>query len=133
MDLENNISSTPISAPSPSVDLTGKWKNQLNSEMTLIMDGNGKLTGKYATAVGRPSGSEEFELMGVVTGDLVSFIVNFGKYGSLTAWAGQVIEDNGKETIRTLWHLSENVKESEESNKVWGSIRAGYGLFTRTV
>ena len=131
MDLEKNIPKK-TSSPVPSVDLTGKWKNQLDAVMTLLMDTDGKLKGNYRTAVGRSSDIEEFELIGIVTGDLVTFIVNFGKYGSLTSWVGQVIEDNGKETIKTIWHLTRNVEDSEEEDEIGGSVLTGRENFERT-
>ncbi|GAB5566167.1 MAG: avidin/streptavidin family protein [Winogradskyella sp.] len=132
MEFEKNIGKSIISS-NPKVDLTGVWENQLDSEMTLIMESSGSLSGKYKTAVGKPSDSEEFDLIGVVTGDLVAFIVNFGKYGSLTSWTGQVVENSGKQVIQTLWHLSKNIKDENEEDEIWGSLLTGAGNFTRTV
>lgn len=52
--------------------------------MTLNVTSTGNVTGKYSTAVGAPGTTEEFDLVGSVSGDLISFAVDFGKYGTLT-------------------------------------------------
>jgi hypothetical protein len=118
-----------ISAPIPSVDFNGTWKNQLGSEMKIEVLPTGQINGKYKTAVGDPSNLEEFDLTGTVTGDLISFIVNFGKYGSLTAWTGQHTIDNSKEKIVTLWHLAKNFQDSEEPQKLWSGLWTGADNF----
>jgi len=69
-----------------------------------------------------------------VNGDLVSFVVNWGtKFDSLTAWVGQLTVDNGVETIRTLWHLTQNVEDDKEPTGLWHSILAGADNFTRKI
>ncbi len=108
----------------------GTWKNQLSSDMTLTVV-DGKVTGKYRTGVGAPTPAEEFELVGFTTCDQISFTVNFGKYGSLTSWVGQHTTDGGKEVIKTMWLLSENVPDSEEPKKLWGSVLTGADNFVR--
>lgn len=64
------------------------------------------LNGSYETNVGAPRPSQQFPLIGKVSGDLVSFIVDFAEYGSLTAWVGQVVNEPDQPIIRTVWHLS---------------------------
>lgn len=117
--------------PVPTVDFTGKWKNNLGSEMELEALTNGRVKGIYRTGVGQPAPTEEFELVGFASGDLLSFTVNFGKYGSLTAWAGQHTVENKVERIYTLWHLARNVKDAEEPKELWGAILAGANTFER--
>ena len=114
-------------------DFEGTWYNQHGSEMLLRVESNGKLTGKYKTKVGAPGDEEEFDLSGFVSDDLIAFTVNFGKYGSLTSWAGQMTEENGADRrIDTLWHLSQNIKDTEEPEKLWASILSGCDVFQRT-
>jgi hypothetical protein len=118
-------------APLPSVDFSGKWINELHSEMELVITGNG-VTGVYRTHVGQPKPTEAFPLVGFVTGDMISFTVNFGKYGSLTAWVGQHTEPKpGNYAIRTLWQLSKNVQDQDEPEQLWGSVLTGSNLFAR--
>lgn len=118
-------------APAPSVDFEGFWNNHLGSQMELSVSGN-NLSGVYRTNVGNPPPTEEFALVGFVTGDLITFTVNFGKYGSLTAWAGQHTEiRSGEFEIKTLWHLSKNVADADEPKDLWSSILAGANSFVR--
>ena len=118
-------------APAPTVDFAGKWVNDLNSEMELTVVGN-ELRGTYRTNVGQPAPTEEFALIGLVTEDIISFSVNFGIYGSLTAWVGQHIEGpSGNFKIKTLWHLTKNVQDSDEPEDLWSSILAGANTFSR--
>jgi hypothetical protein len=70
-------------------------------------------------------------LLGFASDDLISFTVNFGKYGSLTSWVGQLAGTGATETIKTLWHLARNVADTDEPTKLWGSILAGADDFTR--
>lgn len=119
-------------APAPSVDFEGVWMNGLGSEMELSVNGNA-LSGVYRTNVGAPAPTEEFALVGFVTNDLITFTVNFGKYGSITAWAGQHTEVSaGQFEIKTLWHLTKNVTDQNEPEELWSSILAGANTFTRS-
>jgi hypothetical protein len=117
--------------PIPTVNFTGKWKNELKSEMELTVLTNGSIAGTYRTNVGSPKPSEEFDLVGFASGDLISFAVNFGAYGSLTAWVGQHTLINGTEVIETLWHLAENVPDDDEPSQLWSAILTGADNFTR--
>ncbi len=118
-------------APPPSVDFEGNWENGLGSQMELSVNGNA-VSGVYRTNVGAPTPTEEFDLVGLVTGDLITFTVNFGKYGSLTAWAGQHTEKGvGEFEIKTLWHLAKNIPDAEEPSDLWSGILAGANSFSR--
>ncbi len=116
--------------PAPIIDFSGLWTNRLGSEMDLTM-ADGKITGKYRTAVGDPTPTEEFELCGFVSGDLITFTVNFGKYDSLTAWTGQHTVEKGIETIYTLWHLAKNIRDEDEPKLLWAGILTGANTFVR--
>lgn len=113
----------------PAVDFTGTWENQMGSSMRIQVLTNGQIKGTYKTAVGAPGNFEEFDLVGIATGDLISFIVDFGKYGSLTAWNGQHTLENNKGKIATLWHLAKNVRDEDEQENLWGAIWTGADNF----
>lgn len=116
----------------PTIELEGVWKNGLGSEMVLGVDAAGNVKGIYKTNVGMPASTEEFPLVGFASGDLISFTVNFGKYGSLTAWTGQHTEnEEGDPEIHTLWHLAENILDEQEPYHIWAGILAGSNRFTR--
>lgn len=118
-------------APAPSVDFNGKWRNELHSEMHLTVNAQGNVIGKYKTGVGTPTPSEEFDLVGFASGDLLSFTVNFGVYGSLTSWSGQHTDESGTATIKTMWLLARNVTDQDEPANLWGAVLTGYDNFQR--
>jgi hypothetical protein len=122
----------PAAAPAavPQVDFNGKWNNQHGSEMTLHVQ-QGRVSGKYRTGVGAPGPTEEFDLAGFCSGDLIAFTVNFGKYGSLTAWVGQVAGEPPDERIQTLWHLAKNVEDPNEPKQLWAGVLTGADIFAR--
>lgn len=111
----------------------GTWYNQYPSQMTLKVDPTtGNVSGVYQTEVGAPNPGEKFSLVGFVSGDLLAFSVNFGKYGSLTSWAGQLTENKqGKEQIDTFWHLVKNVEDADEPKKMWAAVLTGADTFLR--
>ncbi|MFT5548143.1 MAG: hypothetical protein ACI9CO_000055 [Candidatus Azotimanducaceae bacterium] len=135
MSIERHLSEGIGRAASTGLDLPnfdGKWKNRLDSEMELSVDVDGDIQGRYRTGVGRPTPTEEFDLKGFVSGDLIVFCVNFGTYGSLTSWAGQHTRDeNGREVIFTLWHLAKNISDENEPEELWAGILAGANEYTR--
>ena len=114
----------------PTVVFSGKWKNQLGSVMELQTTGN-QVTGKYHTAVGAPTNIELFDIIGVVNGDLISIVVDWGKYGSITAWVGEQTADvgGGNERIVTMWHLVKNISEDDEKSSLWGAFLDGSDIF----
>ncbi|WP_064118310.1 avidin/streptavidin family protein [Pseudomonas fluorescens] len=124
--------STPVETAVPAVDFNGKWRNELHSEMELRVDAaTGKVIGTYRTGVGTPNPTEDFDLVGFAAGDLLSFTVNFGKYGSLTSWSGQHTSSGVKDIIKTMWLLAENVKDADEPDKLWGAMLTGADTFHR--
>jgi len=115
----------------PSINFNGRWRNQLHSEMDLAVDAVGSVTGKYRTGVGSPSPTQEFDLVGFASGDLLSFTVNFVQFGSLTSWVGQHTVEGGGEKIKTMWILAKNVEDSNEPAALWGAVLTGADTFRR--
>lgn len=132
--MKRAVLQAPQSANEPErlANFNGRWINELGSTMVLTVLNVGVVTGKYKTAVGSPTASEEFYVVGFASNDLITFSANFGRYGSLTSWAGQLTEDaGGSPLLNTLWLLTENVPDGEEPDKMWGSILAGSNNFRR--
>ncbi len=128
--LSQSIGTTPSTITSP--NFSGKWRNRLDSEMELTVHIDGDVIGKYRTGVGKPKPTEEFDLKGFVSGDLIVFCVNFGKYASLTSWAGQhTLDDKGDEIIYTLWHLAKNISDVDEPDKLWSGMLTGANEYKR--
>jgi hypothetical protein len=87
-----------------SIDFSGTWTNQLNSTMVLSQNGQA-LSGQYRSPVSGGGGAIDGALTGWVDGDLITFNVNWNGPASLTSWAGQLVDEAGRPTIKTLWHL----------------------------
>lgn len=107
------------------VDFNGTWKNQLGSIMKINSSRNGNIKGRYITAVGAHGMQKEFNLEGKASGDLIAFIVDFKKYGSLTSWTGQHTLVEKREKINTLWHLAKNFSDDDEKENIWSAIWTG--------
>jgi hypothetical protein len=109
-----------------SVDFSGTWINELQSEAVLVQT-NDILTGTYESAVSSGGGTTVGDLQGYVDGDLISFVVHWRDFQAITAWVGQLDPNAPEETINTLWQMTKQVAVGEE----WASINAGADYFTR--
>lgn len=116
----------------PEIDFNGKWKNLLGSEMEIQVHQE-QISGHYRTAVGAPGQYEKFPLTGFANGDLISFVVSWEKYGSITAWVGQHARDqDGKnERIETVWYMAKNIGGQSEPGTLWGTFLTGPNTFKR--
>jgi hypothetical protein len=137
MQHEKALAAKSLQGASPGVrplgfsGFDGRWKNELGSTMDITIQ-NGRVTGVYTSTVsGGGGGTVTGDITGFVDDDIISFIVKWTGFSSMTAWVGQVVEVNGVETIKTLWHLLRNVADAEEPAKVWSAILTGADQFTR--
>ena len=89
----------------------GRWKNQMGSYMDLSVTGN-DVTGTYTSSSSSGGGPVTGTLKGNVAGDLIAFIVAWPG-GSMTAWTGQLVDDEIAPRIKTLWHLVTDVPDAE--------------------
>ncbi len=107
----------------------GVWRNALNSTMTLTVNG-AKVEGTYESPVSTGGGPARGEVSGFVHGDHISFVVNWAT-GSLTAWVGQRVTENGAEVIQTLWQMIGPPSPGESAAEAWKSIMSGTDRFRR--
>ena len=107
----------------------GKWKNQIGSEMDLKVAGS-DVTGSYTSADSSGGKPITGDLKGNVYGDLISFLVLWPG-GSMTAWTGQLVDDENAPRIKTLWHLVTDVPDPDEPKRLWTSTFAGADEFIR--
>ncbi len=110
-------------------NFVGLWRNQHGSEMNITSAENGRISGSFKTGVGAFDSEEEHALVGCTSGTLISFCVNFEKYNSLTAWAGQHTSPNGEDKIETMWHLARTLPDA--SDDLWAGIWTGSDTFHR--
>ena len=110
-------------------DLDGAWRNESGSTLIVEVAADGRMAGRYCSELGRVEPESCHPLTGWVTGDVVGFAVKFDPPGSVTAWSGQVGEDVAGRYLRTLWHLSRDVPEAEEDDRLWESVISGFATF----
>ncbi|KTF39451.1 avidin/streptavidin family protein [Xanthomonas translucens] len=94
----------------------GDWGNQLGSTLRITaVQPSGQLSGTYTS----PSGTtgSAYPLIGWFTNPVagstassnlpaITFSVQWGSYGSMTAWVGTCDPSSGVPTITTVWHLA---------------------------
>ncbi|XP_003213438.2 avidin [Meleagris gallopavo] len=117
--------------------LTGKWINDLGSNMTIgAVNNRGEFSGTYHTAVTATSNDiKESPLYGTQnninkkTQPTFGFTVNWKFSESTTVFTGQCfIDRNGKEVLKTMWLLRSIV---DDINDDWKATRVGINVFTR--
>jgi hypothetical protein len=103
---------------------TTYWANDRGSTIRLDNLGNGKISGRFTTAVGCGKGVAR-SLVGVYNGNSVGFVVEFGKDCSSTAsWNGTLWVGTPNH-LKTLWHLTTG------GVPAWNSTSAGFDLFAQ--
>lgn len=112
------------------IDIRGKWYNQHGSEIDLTIDERGRIHGSFRSSVGFPDPEETFDVLGILNGDLVAFVVSFGKYDSVTSWTGHVAKPDGVETLDCLWHMSVGLPPGSEE-QLWRGTWSGADTFLR--
>lgn len=114
-------------------DLTGTWRNQLNSNMTIQAITGNSFTGSYHTAVESTSGAARLTskisgmIKSVENGKLIGFNVLWNRGASLTAWVGQCMVCDGQEKIYTTWVLRSYLP----AKKRWMTTRINQDTFYR--
>jgi hypothetical protein len=112
------------------INFSGDWWNNRCGLVTLVEQGS-VLSGVYIPSSGLETG-QKLPLTGFRSGtDLISFVVNFGSNGPITAWAGQHTVEEGTEKIITEWYMTVDVPDEKESTELYRSIWAGSDVFVR--
>ena len=97
--------------------------------MDIVVSGS-DVTGTYTSASSGAGGPVTGPLKAYVSGDLISFLVLWPG-GSMTAWVGQLVDEQTDPRIKTLWHLVTNIPDADEPNKLWMSTFTGADEFHR--
>jgi hypothetical protein len=81
------------------IDFSGDWWSY-RCGLAVLVEQESLLTGLYIPSSGSEAG-RKLPLIGYRSGiDLISFVVNFGRNGPITAWAGQHTFEGGAEKSR---------------------------------
>lgn len=107
----------------------GRWKNQMGSTMDLTVAA-GDVSGTYTSSTSSAGGAITGTIKGNVAGDLIAFVVVWPG-GSMTAWTGQLVDDENAPRIKTLWHLVTDIPDADEPKRLWTSTFVGADEFTR--
>lgn len=117
----------PVKSSEPTCQqLKGEWVNELGSTLniTSVDKKSGKLSGTYTSPSGTSGRSvamigwmNDTASAAKITKEsptlsrmvVVSFSVNWGKYGSVTSWSGVCGVKEGVPTIKTIWNLARTV------------------------
>lgn len=94
------------------------WTNELDSRVELTVDGAGKISGTYTSAVGCNAGVPQ-PVTGFCNGHAVTFSVNWGHCNSTTTWSGTYRH----RAIKTIWQLVLAGKPT------WHSVLTGSDAF----
>ena len=120
-----------VSGACSAPDFSGRWVNELHSSMELTVRGT-SVSGKYTSAVSGEGGTVSGPIIGYVAGDVIAFSVLWpGATPSITSWVGQLVTENGEQTLDTLWHLIVNASDAQDPNSIWTTIHAGADSFKR--
>jgi hypothetical protein len=125
--------------PAIIAQLTGTWKNQLGSTLTIsnIDASSGQISGSYRSPSGAGSNTE-YPLLGWVNTIqpgtshtnhvvVVSFSVRWGQIGTVTAWNGSYTINDNPPVIIGQWLLSR-----PNSDYGWDHVLTGQDQFHRS-
>lgn len=110
--------------------LEGTWRNELGSELVVMVDRAGGLTGTYRVATGAVAGVP-FPVVGrydpapLGRAIVTAFSVDWTQVHSVTAWSG--LYHPSDDTIRATWLMTVE-KETED---LWTSTFVGQDVFRR--
>jgi hypothetical protein len=113
----------------PVFDFSGGWKNEYQSTMDLVVNG-GAVTGTYTSTVSGTGAKITGPVAGWVSGNLISFAVNWPN-AAITAWVGHMVVEGSDNAIETLWQMTLPTANPSDPNELWESIFAGADRFTR--
>ncbi|NXW11973.1 AVID protein, partial [Fregetta grallaria] len=121
----------------PQCVLTGRWINDLGSNMTIgAVNGKGDFAGSYHTAVSATTNEIQVSpLQGSQhrtnqkSQPTFGFTVNWSFSDSVTVFTGQCfVDEEGKEVLKTMWLLRSYVDNIKND---WKATRVGINIFTR--
>lgn len=112
--------------------LEGVWYNQHGSKLELSAQEGGVLRGTFSSASGLAAKEYKGQpISGYWSNHLVAFVCNFGKFGSLTAWTGHLVEEHDARCIETQWQMAVTLPAPEQPDDLWRGTWTGSDVFRR--
>ena len=111
--------------------LVGTWYNEHGSELKLSVL-EGQISGTFTSAIGLHKGPHESLVTGYYAQDLLAFVADFGRFGSLTAWTGHVIEENGETLIDCQWQMTVALPSPGQAEELFRGTWVGSDVFRRS-
>ncbi len=109
---------------------SGLWCNELNSEMTLLVDEKGRVSGSYS-AVNGTGNRTSHAVTGFANGDLIGFTVDFTHGNMICSWTGHAVKESGNDVIKTQWNLVKTLEGEDFAIETWGATHCGSNTFKR--
>ena len=107
----------------------GKWTNQYGSTAELKVTGSA-VSGTYTSVVSSSGATISGPISGFAAQDIIGFTVLWPTAAkSMTSWVGQIVDEGGKPTLRTLWHLIIDEPDASEPTGLWQTVYAGSDQF----
>jgi hypothetical protein len=115
----------------------GSWRNQYGSVLEITDEANGRIEGRFRSAVDRRIKGQSVAVVGVHQDDLISLMFNGAPHANfVVAWTGLLRDGR----IETLFHsvtgerLTAEAEGSPARNKslgIWEAISTGADSFER--
>jgi hypothetical protein len=113
----------------PPANFAGTWINDLKSRMELMISDD-QVVGRYTSAVSGSIGLLRGYITGTISGRAIAYTVNW-QNGAVTSGIGHLVNRNGEEWLRTLWHLAFCTPNPGDLSELWESVLSGTDRFHR--
>ncbi len=129
---------TDTKGSSYDVDLRGRWINQNGSVLSIDEQSDGQVGGRFSSQKGRAAKGVAYPVRGCVSGELVSFAVNFRDHDSnlsaITSFSGRYVRGaDGIERLHTVWVLARQYEDEAKTKptQAWNSFMTNSDVFER--
>lgn len=110
----------------------GVWYNQHGSKLELKAGPGSVIHGTFWSATGLAAQERSGRpVSGYCAGDLIAFVCDFGKYGSLTTWTGHLVTERDAPVIEAQWQMAVALPARDRPEELWRGIWTGADVFRR--
>jgi hypothetical protein len=119
------------------VDYRGRWVNQNGSMLSIDEQIEGRITGRFVSRKGRAAKDVSYAVLGVVNGELASFVVSFDdgatNLASITSFMGRYAREADAERLHTVWILARQFEDAARTKptQVWNTFITNSDVFEK--